>query len=137
MLGDTGSIGNAAAVQGYKLHCSSLHRVAYSTGGMQSCADGRSKQRVEQNYVTDSCLFRWILTKQTALSLSLLSSALNDKLVGRILKSDLKLTECERRQAVVYKVMNLNVAKDWGFLQICSLIQVFLDVKMCPLVNSY
>jgi len=68
---------------------------------------------------------------------SLLSSALSDKLVGRITKSDLKLTGCEQRQAVVYKVMNLDVAKDWGFSHRCSWIQVFLDAKMCPPVNIY
>ena len=51
---------------------------------------------------------------------SLLSSALNDKIGGRITKSNLKLIECERRQTVVYKVMNLVVAKDWDFSQRCS-----------------
>jgi hypothetical protein len=66
-----------------------------------------------------------------------LSSALNDKLVGRITKSDLKPIGCERRQTVVYKVMNLGVAKDWGFSQRCSWIQVLFDAKMCPLINIY
>ena len=68
---------------------------------------------------------------------SLLSSALNDKLVGRITKSDLKLTGRERRQAAVYKVMNLDAAKDWDLSQRCSWIQVFLDAKVCPPVNIY
>ena len=118
----------AVAVQGYNLQSSTLHRVAYCTGGMQSCADGRSTQRVEQTYMTE--LFN-------EADSSLLSSALNDKIGGRITKSNLKLIECERRQTVVYKVMNLVVAKDWDFSQRCSWIQVFLDVTPCPLVNNY
>jgi hypothetical protein len=68
---------------------------------------------------------------------SLFSAALNDKLVGRIMKSDLKPIGCERRQDVVYKVMNLDVAKNWGFSQRCSWIPVFLDAKVCRLVNIY
>jgi len=70
---------------------------------MQSCADGRSTQWVEQTYMTE--LFN-------EADSSPLSSALNDKLVGRIMKSDLKLIRCERRQNVVYKVMNLDVSKE-------------------------
>jgi hypothetical protein len=68
---------------------------------------------------------------------SLLSSALNVKLDGRLMKSDLKLIGCERRQTLVYEVTNLDVAKDWDYSQRCSLIQVFLDVTPCPLVNNY
>jgi hypothetical protein len=68
---------------------------------------------------------------------SVLSSAFYDKVVGGVMKSDLKLIGCERWQVVVYKVMNLKVAKDWGFSQICSWIQVFLNTKICLLVNIY
>lgn len=44
---------------------------------------------------------------------------------------------CEGRQAVVYKVMNLEVAKRWGNSQRCSWVQGFLDANMIGQANSY